>query len=227
MTVGVVLPAGGRGLRLGEAMPKQFLDLMPGRPMLLHILEAFNQLPEIAAIALVLPPEYVSRYAPLASEYPKVRLAEGGSERWLSVQAGVRALPPHCQSVLVHDVARPFVTAEQIRACIAVVNSGGCCTLAMPCVDTIKQIQGESVVATLDRNQLIAVQTPQAFPRKVLESLYALASQPGMTPPTDECMMAEAAGYPVTWVRGGSNVRKVTDAEDLLWARWMAARLET
>jgi 2-C-methyl-D-erythritol 4-phosphate cytidylyltransferase len=239
MTVGVVLPAGGRGLRLGEAVPKQFLDLTPGKPMFFHTLDLFARLPEVAAIALVLPPEYLARYASLVAEYPKLRLAEGGSERWLSVQAGVHALPPHCDSVLIHDVARPFVTPEQIRACIATVLAGGCCTLAMPCTDTIKQVDGDVITATLDRNHLIAVQTPQGFPRSILNTLYAEtlsahsdhspASAPGSKPlaPTDECMLAEAAGYRVTWVQGGQNARKVTDAEDLLWARWMAAHLET
>jgi 2-C-methyl-D-erythritol 4-phosphate cytidylyltransferase len=217
MTVGVVLPAGGRGLRLGEAVPKQFLDLAPGKPMLLHTLDL-----------LVLPPEYLARYASLVAEYPKLRLAEGGSERWLSVQAGVHALPPHCDSVLIHDVARHFVTPEQIRACIATVLAGGCCTLAMPCTDTIKQVNGDAITATLDRNHLIAVQTPQGFPRSILNTLYAeILSAPKPFAPTDECMLAEAAGYRVTWVRGGQNARKVTDAEDLLWARWMAAHLET
>jgi 2-C-methyl-D-erythritol 4-phosphate cytidylyltransferase len=225
VAVGVVIPAGGKGLRLGESTPKQFIELEPGWPILRYALETFHGLSEISAIALVLPAEYVSQYSGWLAGYAKVRLAVGGVERWQSVQNGVKALPEACESVLVHDAARPFVTADQVLACLHLVQDGRCCTLGMPCTDTIKQVSGDAVTGTLDRRRLIAVQTPQGFTREALNEMYAHAETGTLAHATDECMFAEAIGRRVFWVRGGHNARKITEAEDLLWARWMVTRL--
>jgi 2-C-methyl-D-erythritol 4-phosphate cytidylyltransferase len=227
MTVGVVIPAGGKGLRLGEALPKQFLEVEPGWPLLRYSLETFHGLPEVVSIVLVLPPEWLERYAPWTARYPKLKIAPGGAERWLSVRQGFLALPADCDAILIHDAARPFVSAAQIRACLQRVQQGVNCTLAQRCVDTIKRISGTTIQETLDRNSLIAVQTPQGFPRRSLEAMYALAAGMQGAVPTDECMLAEAAGLAVEWVPGGENARKVTQAEDFRWACDMAARLKT
>jgi len=210
-------------------MPKQFLELSPGRPLLVFALETFHSLAAVSDIVLVLPPDFLAEYRHLTGRYPKLTLVEGGEARWQSVQAGVKALPPACDLILIHDAARPFIRAGQIQSCIDAVAAGHCCTLAMPCVDTIKKTAGEKIVSTLDRNHLIAVQTPQGFSRRVLDGIYRdRGGDPGssgaMSPPTDECVMAEEAGHPVLWVQGGQNVRKITDAEDWEWARWMASR---
>lgn len=225
MAVGVVIPAGGKGLRLGEALPKQFIELEQGWPILRYALETFHALNEIEAISVVLPPDFMAQHASWLSRYGKVRLAEGGAERWQSVQNGVKVLPDICSSVLIHDAARPFVNAEQVLACLKLVQQGQCCTLGMPCTDTIKQVSGNAVTGTLDRRRLIAVQTPQGFTREALAEMYAHAETGTLAHATDECMFAEAIGRRVYWVQGGHNARKITDADDLLWARWMASRL--
>ncbi|HKP94763.1 MAG TPA: 2-C-methyl-D-erythritol 4-phosphate cytidylyltransferase [Fibrobacteria bacterium] len=231
--VGVILPAGGQGLRAGSAEPKQFLPLLPGKPVLAYAVEAFSRLDCVRSVALVLPRERMASFAALAGAFPKVRLVEGGAERWISVRNGFRALDPALPYVLVHDVARPFVSEAVIRRCLEAVSPDACVIAALPASDTVKEVSGDLVARTLDRSRLIQVQTPQAFPRSVLEAVYsgALQGGTGTDPaaggvPTDEAMLAERAGFAVRWVRGSDALRKITGAADLAWAEWMAGRLD-
>ncbi|MEO7427373.1 MAG: IspD/TarI family cytidylyltransferase [Fibrobacteria bacterium] len=238
--VGVVLPAGGKGLRAGGAEPKQFLELLPGLRALDYAVRAFSCLDCVRAIALVLPPDRMAEHAALARAFPKVILVEGGAERWLSVRNGVQALDSGLPYVLVHDVARPFVSAAVISRCLEAVAPDACVIAALPASDTIKEVAGAMVRRTLDRANLVQVQTPQVFPRSVLDAAYARADKldaaaavgggpsrggtdPG--PPTDEAMLAEREGCEVRWVRGADANRKITSAADLAWARWMAGRV--
>lgn len=224
-SVGVVLPAGGKGLRAGAAEPKQFLPLRPGKPMLAYAVEAFHRLPFVESIALVLPPARMAEFAGLARSFPKVKLVEGGSERWESVRNGFLTLDPSLPYVLVHDAARPFVSEQVIRRCLMAAAPGACVIAALPAADTIKEIEGPRVSRTLDRGRLVLVQTPQVFPRAALEKAYAMDWEGAV--PTDEAMMAERAGFEVRWVRGSEVNRKVTGAADLEWAGWLAGRLES
>ncbi len=229
-SVGVILPAGGRGLRVGGPEPKQFLHLGPGRTMLAYAVGAFSRMDCVKSIALVLPRERMAAFAGLAQAHPKVKLVEGGAERWESVRNGFQVLDPELPYVLVHDVARPFVSEAVIRRCLEAAAPDACVIAALPASDTIKQVSGNLVKQTLDRNHLILVQTPQVFPRPVLDAVYALAENgpsPTIGIPTDEAMMAERAGYAVRWVRGADANRKITGAADLAWAEWMAERLDS
>jgi 2-C-methyl-D-erythritol 4-phosphate cytidylyltransferase len=226
-SVGVVLPAGGQGLRAGGPEPKQFLPLLaskPSRPMLVWAVEAFHRLDRVKQIVLVLPPERLAAFAPLLASHPKLKLAAGGAERWMSVRNGVATLDPSLPLVAVHDVARPFVSEAVILRSLDAAAGGDCALAALPATDTVKEAKDGLVVRTVDRSKLVLAQTPQVFPRKVMDALHA-ADWTGKTP-TDECSMAEALGFHVRWVRGSDRNRKVTGAEDLAWARWMAARLE-
>lgn len=246
-SVGVILPAGGKGLRVGGPEPKQFLPLGNGRPMLAYAVEAFSRQERVKSIVLVLPPERMSAFAGLAAAHPKLKLVEGGAERWMSVRNGYRVLDPGLPYVLVHDVARPFVTEAVIRRCLEALDAsvpvavapasagpgyGACVIAALPASDTVKEVAGDVIAKTLDRSRLILVQTPQVFPRAALEAVYALSWGDGSAAggqadiPTDEAMMAERAGCEVRWVRGAEANRKITGAADLAWAEWMAARLD-
>lgn len=227
LSVGVVLPAGGQGLRAGGPEPKQFLPLLPSRPdrpMLAWAVEAFHRLDWVKQVVLVLPPERIPAFAALAASFPKLKLCPGGAERWLSVKNGVAALDPALSLVAIHDVARPFVSEAVIRRSLLAAAGGACALAALPATDTVKEISGDTVVRTVDRSTLVLAQTPQVFTRSVLDALHA-ADWTGRTP-TDEASMAEALGHAVRWTRGSDINRKVTGAADLLWARWMAARLE-
>lgn len=221
--VGVVLPAGGKGLRAGGSEPKQFLPLA-GRPMLAHAIKAFQDLICVKSIILALPRERMQDYAALAAEHPKLRLVEGGPERWVSVRNAFQMLDPKIGYVLVHDVARPFVSPAVIRRCLEAVAPDACAIAALPSPDTVKEVDEGVVKRTLDRRGLILVQTPQVFPRKVLETVYARAWSGDI--PTDEAMMAEQAGFQVRWVKGADANRKITTAADLAWAEWMAGRMD-
>ncbi len=223
--VGVILPAGGKGLRTGGAQPKQFLELVSGRRVLDYAVAAFGGMDCVRSIALVLPRESMPDFSALTRAFPKVTLVEGGNERWISVRNGFRALDPGLPYILVHDVARPFVSAAVIRRCLEAARPDACVIAALPASDTIKEVSGSVVRRTLDRTKLIQVQTPQVFPRSVLEAVYAGMEDAGGGVPTDEAMMAEAAGCRVRWVRGGDCNRKITGAADVAWARWMAGRL--
>lgn len=221
--VGVILPAGGKGLRAGASEPKQFLPLAAGKPMLVYALEAFHALVCVKSIVLALPKEKLSDFAGLAASHPKLRLVEGGPERWVSVRNAFQVLDAKLPYALIHDVARPFVSAAVIRRCLEGVGPGTCAIAAMPSPDTVKQVEEDRVTRTLDRRGLVLVQTPQVFPRQVLETVYGRIWSGDI--PTDEAMMAEQAGYPVRWVAGSDVNRKITGAADLEWARWMASRL--
>lgn len=231
LSVGVVLPAGGQGLRAGGPVPKQFLPLgKSDRPMFHFALETFHALPYVKEIALVLPEPKLAGYSRLAKAFPKLKLVEGGAERWESVRNGVSALSPALDWVAIHDVARPFVSEAVIRRCLEAADARSCVIAAVPATDTVKEVAFERVERTLDRRKLILVQTPQVFPRPLLDELYALSSTRGGpgegAVPTDEAMLAEQAGKPVRWVWGGDLNRKVTSAADLAWAEWMAGRIE-
>ncbi len=226
--VGVILPAGGKGMRVGRVEPKQFLPLGSAggtsfaKPMLMYAVESFHRLARVKSIALVLPPDRIAAFSKLLSDFPKVKLVKGGAERWESVRHGFHALDASVSMVLVHDVARPFVTEAVIQRCLDAAESDACVIAALPATDTIKEVNQNLITKTLDRRCLIFVQTPQVFPRTFLEKIYAHPWTGDI--PTDEAQMAERLGMEVRWVLGSEGNRKVTGAEDLLWAEWMASR---
>jgi 2-C-methyl-D-erythritol 4-phosphate cytidylyltransferase len=225
MKLGVVLTAGGTGARFGGPIPKQFLEIKPGLPLLRCALETFNAYAGVEAIALTLPPDRVEDWEPLVAHFPKLRVVAGGPERWMSVRNGVDALPDSVDNVLIHDAARPFTPWSVIRRCVETLERGVSVIAAVGVTDTVKEVSGADIVKTLDRSRLVRVQTPQGFPRSVLRKIYAhgIPSNPA---PTDEAMIVEAAGLPVEWVEGSFLSRKVTTPEDWEWAEWTLTRIE-
>ena len=248
--IGVVLPCAGSGTRVGASRPKQFLDL-GGRPVFHRPLTAFLAHPKVRVVVLVVAPSELHQvqvdlgrfFGGLLSS-GRLLLAPGGTQRWESVRNGVRALPEEVGLVVVHDVARPFLTASDIDAVVLAAQQDGAATLAMAAVDTVKRALPESepaepvapgppsaagrrgplVESTLDRSAIWLVQTPQAFRRPVLESCYGGLDSASATSPTDEAGLVEGFGHPVRLVRGAERLRKITSAEDLEWARWMVER---
>ncbi len=226
MKAGVILPAGGSGTRMGMDLPKQFQEV-GGKPLFLYSLEVFHNLEEVGEIVLVLPNSFIEKYTWVSRDFKKVKITSGGGERWQSVEKGFNLLS-HSEVVVVHDVARPFVEAEVIQKGIEKTKKGISHIVAVPATNTIKRREGEKVIETLNRNQLIEVQTPQFFPLSVLKSVYQKIQESKIPQEnlTDEAGMVESLNLPVHWILGKSKYRKITQLEDMEWAEWMVERLE-
>lgn len=224
--MGVILAAAGRGVRCGNT-PKQFSDL-GGRPLFLHSLEVLLARNDVRDAALVLPEDRLDSCRPLVRNYPKLKLVKGGILRWESVWNGFQALHPADSIVLIHDVARPFLPTAVVNSCIGLARKDRANVAAIPAVDTIKQVKNFEVKKTLDRQRLIQVQTPQVFPRHVLEATYVkfikAQGKAKAASITDEAGMAEWAGFPVSWTMGSALLAKITTPEDLNWAQWIVER---
>jgi 2-C-methyl-D-erythritol 4-phosphate cytidylyltransferase len=221
--------AAGRGVRARQggagAAPKQFLPLA-GVPMLLRALRPFAQHPRVGPIVVVLPPEQAAAppewLRPLLSD--RILVAAGGDERQQSVANGLAKLPPGPSIVLVHDAARPFVPRELIDRVLAVAALGAAAVPAVPLADTIKETDAAGlVIRTVPRERLIAVQTPQAFPRGMLETAHQRAKNDLSAAATDDATLCERLGHPVRVVAGSAGNLKITTAEDFALAEALAA----
>src|SRR5215217_1377778 len=227
MALGVVLTAGGSGARFGSPVPKQFLEIRRGVPLLRCALETLHDFEGVEAVVLTLPADRLDDWRGLTDDFIKLKLVAGGADRWLSVRNGVEALPATVDRVLIHDAARPFTPQSVIRRCVEALDAdpkrATAVISAITLADTVKEIEGGRVTRTIDRNRLVRVQTPQAFPRAMLDSVYASAAATaldGKAAPTDEAQIAEAAGFAVQWVEGSFLSRKITTPEDWEWAEW-------
>ncbi|ALS26149.1 2-C-methyl-D-erythritol 4-phosphate cytidylyltransferase [Paenibacillus cisolokensis] len=221
---GAVVVAAGRGTRMGTAESKQYL-LLRDKPILVHTLETFQSMAEIAEIALVVGKDDIGRCSEWTSRYglTKVRaIVEGGRERQHSVMRGLAALGTDW--AMVHDGVRPFVRASSIRACCAAAERVGAAVLAVPVKDTIKQVGPDGLIAsTPDRRSLWAIQTPQAFRRSLLQEALERAAAEGFLG-TDDAMAVERTGAPVAVVEGDYTNIKITTPDDLAWAEFLLNR---
>jgi len=224
--VGVIVVAAGRGTRIGGETPKQYLPI-GGVPMVLRAMRPFAAHPDVVQVVLVLPPDDAARPPAFLRDVARSRLTivPGGSERTDSVAAGLAALADGCRTVLVHDAARPFVDRPVIDAVIAGARAGEGAVAAVRVSDTLKEADeadGHRVRRTVSREALWRAQTPQGFPRDVLERAYA----EGRAAPraTDDAALVERLGVTVRLVPDSSRNLKVTSAEDLAIAELMAGR---
>lgn len=227
--VGVVVVAAGAGVRAGPGEPKQFRPIL-GVPMLLRALRQFIGHPEVRQVVVALPPGYVERppdwLAKLRGE--RLGLVPGGAQRADSVRAGLGALPPDAAVILVHDAARPFVSRGTIDAVIARARAGVGAVAAVPTSDTLKEI-GQSnqltprVARTVDRERIWRAQTPQGFPRQMLNAAYAkLAAAENGGAPSDDAEVCERAGFAVELIPDSPYNFKVTTADDFRIAEALA-----
>jgi 2-C-methyl-D-erythritol 4-phosphate cytidylyltransferase/2-C-methyl-D-erythritol 2,4-cyclodiphosphate synthase len=212
MHVTVIIAAGGAGRRLGGDTPKQLLDI-GGGTMLEHSTAAFTRHPRVSDVIVVL-----SEVAVI----PGVRVVKGGARRQDSVANGFAAVPANADVVLIHDAARPFVTADLIDRTIDAAAAHGAAIVALQSRDTIKRVRKDGVITdTIPREEIYLAQTPQGFRRDVLAKAIA-AGRSGVDA-TDEAMLAEHAGFTVHVVDGDPGNVKITTAEDLDAARARAA----
>ena len=220
----MVVVAAGRGTRFGGETPKQYQPI-GGVPMVLRAVRPFAAHPEVAQVALVLPPADAEAPPAFLRGIAGAGLVvvAGGAERSDSVAAGLRALGPACTVVLVHDAARPFVGRAVIDAVIAHARAGEGAVAAVRVSDTLKQAAAEDatrVARTVPRDGLWRAQTPQGFPRAVLERAYAAARDEGGA--TDDAALVERTGVAVRLVPDSPRNMKVTTPEDLAIAELLA-----
>ena len=224
MHVTAIIAAAGAGTRVGGEVPKQLLDL-GGQSMLARSVAAFDRHPAVSALIVVLPGALAASGATLVGETKRaVTIVAGGARRQDSVANAFDAVSAETEIVLVHDAARPFVSAEVISRAIEAARTHGAAIAALAATDTVKRVEaghgagGDAVIVeTLPREQIFLAQTPQAFRRDVLRDAIALGRSGQEA--TDEAALAERAGHPVRIVAGDPANVKITTASDLAQAR--------
>ncbi len=223
-TVAALIVAAGRGTRAAAAagVPKQYAPLA-GATVLAHTLTAFASHPGIARVQVVIHPDDRNLYAAAIEGCDQAKLAPhvpGGATRQDSVRLGLEALAgAGVSAVLIHDAARPFISADIIDRVIAALEGHSCVLAAEPVADTLKRAgEGGTVAETVDRNGLWRAQTPQAFDFATILDLHGRAASAGRHDFTDDAALAEWAGLPVKLVAGSSRNTKITTAEDLAMA---------
>ena len=213
MSVGVLVPAAGLGVRLGPGGPKA-LRVLAGEPLLVHAVRGLRACPSVGPVVVAAPAADVEAVGALLAAYDVVVVA-GGAERQDSVRAALAALPAAVDLVLVHDAARCLTPVAGIERVVAALRAGAVAVVPVLAVaDTVKQVDGDRVVATVDRCTLVSVQTPQGFTREVLDRAHVAG---GMAR-TDDAGLVEALGLPVVTVAGSEAAFKVTRPLDLLLA---------
>lgn len=219
-----VLPAGGLGKRMGGNIPKQLM-VLGGKPVYRYSLETFLSMDEIAEVVMAVPADWKDHFEnEIFGQSPseldalitnKLKIVVGGAERWQSVENGVNALTSGAEYVLVHDVARPFISKEIILDVCKTLVEKGSCLVAKPAVDTIKIAKDGRVQQTIDRNTVWMAQTPQAASIALLKKLYGrIAAEPLDFTPTDEASILEYFGEHVYIVKGNNLNDKLTTPED-------------
>jgi 2-C-methyl-D-erythritol 4-phosphate cytidylyltransferase / 2-C-methyl-D-erythritol 2,4-cyclodiphosphate synthase len=219
MHVTAIIAAAGAGRRLGAAKPKQLLDI-GGGSMLQHSVAAFLGHPRIADVVVVLPPEQTTfALAGVdARRAQALRVVKGGERRQDSVANGFDAVAPGADVILIHDAARPFVSAELIDRTIDAASRHGAAIAALQSRDTVKRVAGDGwIIETIPRETIYLAQTPQGFRRDVLSAAIEMGRS-GVDA-TDEAALAERAGYHVHVVDGDPGNMKITTEEDLEVAR--------
>jgi len=215
--VGVVIVAGGSGSRMGGGELKQ-LRWVAGKPMLLHSLQAFQARPDVAMVVCVLPRKYAGDPPPwiFQSDSERMLIGVGGATRAESVANGLEDLPPECRYVLIHDAARPFASEGVIDRVIAEARKGHGAVAALPVVDTLKRVDADGrITATVPREGLWRAQTPQGFPREMIERAHREGRALGThASATDDAALCESLGLPVYVVRGSERALKVTEEVD-------------
>ena len=225
-----LVPAAGRGLRIGGPVPKQFLAL-GGQPLIVHTLRVLQASAVVDEIVLAVPEteiDYCRTQIVAAHRFTKVaNVVSGGKERQDSVRHALEATDPGVSIVLVHDAVRPFVTAQMVDAVVGSAHKTGAAIVALPMRDTVKQVGEDRVIErTIDRRPLWLAQTPQAFRRDWLLDAHRKAQTEGIHA-TDDAYLIEWFGHAVSVVEGSGENIKVTRPEDLVIAEAILASRQT
>lgn len=222
-----IVPAAGRGERLGPGTPKA-LRLLGGAPLLVHAVRALAQARSVDLVVVAAPVDQVAEVRSLLADHhagAALSVVAGGATRVESVRLALAQLPDAVDVVLVHDAARPLAPVELIDAVAAAVRAGADGVVpGVPVADTVKRVDAgdaERVLETVDRSSLRAVQTPQGFRREVLEQAHLGAAAGDAT---DDAALVERLGRVVTVIPGSEEAFKVTRPLDLVLAEAVLAR---
>jgi 2-C-methyl-D-erythritol 4-phosphate cytidylyltransferase len=221
-----ILVAGGRGRRMGEERPKQFLPLA-GTSLLLRAADALRGSDEVDGIVVVAPEDELETVQSVVKPVSGIlSVVAGGEIRRASVAAGLEAVPPSAGIIVVHDAARPLASPFLVSQVVAVARRTGAAIPGLPLTDTIKRVDQvtHQVQGTVPREELVAVQTPQAFRADWLRKAHAEAGQGAYAP--DDAALVEALGLPVEVVPGEEDNLKVTRIGDLEMAELLLSRRE-
>ncbi len=210
----IIIVAGGKGLRMGSDIPKQFLPI-GGKPVLMRTLERFRAYSSDLQIILVLPEAQQDYWQELCQEYQfdvEYQLANGGQTRFHSVQNGLALVPDDAEGVVgVHDGVRPFPSIEVIRNCYETARTAKAVIPVIPVVETVRHLEGDKSV-TVPRGDYRLVQTPQTFDIQLLKSANCQPYNDGFT---DDASVVESYGHAITLVEGNRENIKITTPYDL------------
>ena len=225
MKVGAIIPAAGRGKRIGASVPKQFLEIQ-GKPLLHHTLTVFASCKLIDYVVLVMPRTDVDEMGEdWLNKYEIVReVVVGGEQRQDSVYNGFNSLEEGTDIVVVHDGVRPFTTPQMIIATVEAAQQHGAAITAIPVSDTVKQAADGFVKQTVSRDGLWRVQTPQAFQCGLLQQAFKKAKKDSYYG-TDEGSLVEYLGERVKIVPGSELNIKITRKEDLVLGESLLSRI--
>jgi len=212
VTALVIIPAAVSGSRLGGDIPKQFLPLA-GTPILLRVIERFFIDERVAHIVVAVAQPLLAN----VKQTERVRFVAGGATRQESVIRALEAAEGEFELVAVHDAVRPFFKTATFHALLDAAAEHGGAFPAMPVTDTIHVARGDRLVATPEREQLVAAQTPQCFRIGILHDVLEKAKRDGASG-TDEAGLAARYGYEVRVLPGDATNFKITRPEDLAYA---------
>ena len=212
-----IIVAGGTGSRMGSEIPKQFLEVL-GKPVISYTLNAFSKCDEITDIIIVTLPEYLMYCKDIVDTFgfKKVRtIVPGGCNRCESVRNGLKEVKDDCEIVAVHDGVRPMIEPKVISNAIITASEYGCAAVGVKMKDTIKVADNNGFIShTADRDMLWQIQTPQVFKKDIINALYEDFSNDSIVA-TDDCFLAEQAGYKIKIVEGSYENIKITTPQDI------------
>ncbi len=224
---GLVIPAAGKGERLGTDVPKALLDV-EGVPMIVRALGLFEPLELLDRTVVVAPPDSTDAVRAVITshfaDHNAIAVVAGGIHRQESVLNGLRALGRDTGLVVIHDAARPFTPHDVIARCIDTAREQGAAIAAVPTVDTVVNVgPDDTIAAALNRNELWAVQTPQVFSYDLILDAHERAAEEGFAA-TDDAALVMRTGREVHVVMGDYDNIKITVPRDLDVAGWIVRR---
>jgi 2-C-methyl-D-erythritol 4-phosphate cytidylyltransferase len=216
----VVIVAGGRGKRMGQGTPKQFLKL-DGVPVIVRTILSFHNYDNQIKIILALPKDEIEKWETIKSKsktfsIPPHIIVEGGSERFFSVKNSLAHVKKG-EIVAVHDGVRPFASTETISRCFEKAKQSGAAIPVIPLTESIRYFEDENKSVAVDREKYKIVQTPQVFKSDILIAAY---EQPYVKDFTDDASVVEKFGYPVSPVEGNRENIKITTPADMRIAKF-------